>query len=326
MKRTALSPETYLQWAELAHASFLNALMRASRWKPGELAFHGGTSLHLCWQSSRYSEDLDFLLSSACTEMKKTLQRAVNDVEQAFRAYDPMFEIEVRDKTKDPKRMITQHLIVRHPGVVGQVMVKLEFWRVDPLYLSQYPTELRTPLQQRMRSSGSPADFVLGMRHPVPSAIRSCAFADKLVAFSTRPHLKWRDLYDLWWLGKQNPQALVTSEITRQYLHNLQAYTTVENLPPDQAILHLMRRYTNEELAALADPDLKNWLPPELWEQLRDNGVQEIVSYVRETLTLYSDEIALQLLQKEGPSSSHTQEGEDSAEDSNPLPSPGTAS
>ncbi|MBS3962704.1 MAG: nucleotidyl transferase AbiEii/AbiGii toxin family protein, partial [Sandarakinorhabdus sp.] len=208
----------------------MGALMRAARWQPGELAFHGGTNLHLCWQSNRYSEDLDFLLSSSRKDMRETIQRAAKDVLRNFQAIDPAFQIDLRDKTKDPQRMITQHLVVKHPRVVGQVMVKLEFWRTDPLYLANYPTELRTPL--------GPGDYLADIRSPVPSATQACAFADKLVAFSTRPTLKWRDLYDLWWIGTQNRVQLDSAAVTRQYLHNLQAYQTVGGLPAPEAILH----------------------------------------------------------------------------------------
>ena len=290
-KRSALSPVQHLQWSELAHTCFLGALMRAARWQPGELAFHGGTSLHLCWQSNRYSEDLDFLLASSRKDMRETIQRAAKDVLRNFQAIDPAFQIDLRDKTKDPQRMITQHLVVKHPRVVGQVMVKLEFWRTDPLYLANYPTELRTPL--------GPGDYLADIRSPVPSATQACAFADKLVAFSTRPTLKWRDLYDLWWIGTQNRVQLDSAAVTRQYLHNLQAYQTVGGLPAPEAILHQTQKYSDAELLAAADPDLKNWLPDVLWNQLKDHGLKEIVCYVRRTLNLYSAQIALAL--KETP-------------------------
>ncbi|MDO8274437.1 MAG: nucleotidyl transferase AbiEii/AbiGii toxin family protein [Serpentinimonas sp.] len=283
-KRSALSPAQHLQWSELAHAHFLGALMRAAKWQAGELAFHGGTNLHLCWQSSRYSEDLDFLLCSSRNHMRATIDRAAKEVLQNFQAIDPAFQIELRDKTKNPQRMITQHLVVKHPQVMGQVMVKLEFWRVDPLYMANYPTELRTPL--------GPGDYRASIRSPVPSATKACAFADKLVAFSTRPHLKWRDLYDLWWIGTQSQVNLDMAAVTRQYLHNLQAYETAGGLPAHKAVLHLIEKYTDAELVAAADPDLKNWLPQALWEQFQGHGLREIVSYVRHTLRQYSERIS----------------------------------
>lgn len=34
-----------------------------------------------------------------------------------------------------------------------------------------------------------------------PGATLATAYADKLTAFATRPNLKWRDVFDLWWIG-----------------------------------------------------------------------------------------------------------------------------
>ena len=289
-KRAPITPQQHLEWSELAHAYFLGAIMRAARWQAGDLAFHGGTNLHLCWQSSRYSEDLDFLLCSSRKNMKETLDRAAKEVQTRFQARDPLFEIEVRDKTKDPMRMITQHLVVKHPMVIGQVMVKLEFWRADPLYMQRYATDLRTP--------SGPADFSGGIQSPVPSATLACAFADKLVAFSTRPHLKWRDIYDLWWIGTQTRVQIDEAEVLGLYLHNLQAYKTPEGMPAHRAILRIVDAHTDEQLIAAADPDLKDWLPESLWQQLKDHGLQEMVAYARRTLHTFSD-LAQAALQQE---------------------------
>lgn len=214
--------------------------------------------------------------------MKEVLQRAGKEVQDRFRAMDPDFQIEMRDKTKDPARMIVQHLVVSHPKVIGQVMVKLEFWRVSPQYLSDYQVELR---QARLPGV---ADYFAGISPMVPSATKASAFADKLVAFATRPHLKWRDLYDLWWLGTQSHPPINLEDVAGQYLHHLQAYNTYAGLHPWDAMLHLMRRYSDDDLVSAADPDLKNWLPASVWDQLEGDGVRRIVQYVRRTLEEFS--------------------------------------
>lgn len=288
-RRSAITPGLALAWSELAHVSFLNALMQAARWQPNDLAFHGGTNLHLCWQSSRYSEDLDFLLSSSRQDMLQTLSRAARQVHQHFAAIDPAFCVTVRDKTKDAQRMIVQHLAISHPQVIGQAMIKLEFWRVDPRYLQGYETALRTVQ--------SPADYRGGIQSLIPSATLACAYADKLVAFSTRPHLKWRDLYDLWWIGTQSHAQIHPEAVLCQYLHNLQAYRTVDGLPPHQALLHLLDKHSTKSLCRAADPDLKNWLPEALWRQIHPHGIAQIVEYVQKTLRHYS---ALALRQAQG--------------------------
>ena len=67
-KRKHLSPAQATEWAQMAHALYLEALMAQAGWSVGDIAFHGGTSLRLSWNSSRYSEDLDFLLSRKIAE------------------------------------------------------------------------------------------------------------------------------------------------------------------------------------------------------------------------------------------------------------------
>ena len=60
-KRLLSAQELHLLRAILQTAT-LAALMDARRWEPGDLAFQGGTSLHLAYGSARFSEDLDFLV------------------------------------------------------------------------------------------------------------------------------------------------------------------------------------------------------------------------------------------------------------------------
>ena len=60
---------------QLAHVSYLHALMNQSTWRVGQIAFHGGTSLHLSWHSPRHSEDLDFLLSSQVDDLDQVTRR-----------------------------------------------------------------------------------------------------------------------------------------------------------------------------------------------------------------------------------------------------------
>ncbi|WP_137917106.1 nucleotidyl transferase AbiEii/AbiGii toxin family protein [Hydrogenophaga sp. 2FB] len=282
-KREALSADLSTQWAQTAHLLFLDALMKAGGWNQGDLAFHGGTSLHLSWQSTRYSEDLDFLLTRADRDMAKAVGTAVKLMHEQFRRIDPGFEVTLRDKTKDADRMLVYHLVVSHPRVVGNTMVKAEFWKTDREYLMSYPTELRAPR--------APGDFLGVVSYPVPAASLQTAFADKLVAFATRPHLKWRDIYDLWWLGTQSTLKVDRDAVAKQFLHNVSAYTTLGGRPAHVALLGLLDR-DRKEVIAQADPDLKTWLPADLWKALHPAGVEQMVDYARATLQAMHDHIA----------------------------------
>jgi predicted nucleotidyltransferase component of viral defense system len=285
-KRTALSADMSTGWAQLAHRLFLDSLMKSSDWAPGDMAFHGGTSLHLSWQSSRYSEDLDFLLSRSRENMDKVIQRTGKLLQEHFRRLDPAFEVELRDKTKHANRMLNFHVVVSHPQVIGNTMVKAEFWRTEPQYLAGYPTELRTPM--------APGDYLGVISYPVPAATLENAFADKLVAFATRPHLKWRDIYDLWWISTQSGAKIDIDSVSTQFLHNITAYNTQGGLPPHEALIGFLAR-DRAEVIRLADPDLKTWLPADLWRNLNPSGVEQMVDFTRRTLQQVHDHLESQV-------------------------------
>jgi hypothetical protein len=109
------------------------------------------------------------------------------------------------------------------------------------------------------------------------------AYCDKLTAFATRPYLKWRDIYDLWWIGTQTDAKLDISIVARQFLHNVSAYQTVGDLPPAPALLKFLEN-DPAELVRKADPDLKRWVPAALWEKMHPRVTTEMVRYARHAL------------------------------------------
>lgn len=56
--KRSIDSETHSRWARNAQLLILDSLMVETPWKVGEVAFHGGTSLHLSWRSPRFSLDL----------------------------------------------------------------------------------------------------------------------------------------------------------------------------------------------------------------------------------------------------------------------------
>lgn len=281
VKRAPLPPALATKWAQHAHVLYLEALMSEANWTARQIAFHGGTSLHLSWGSPRYSEDLDFLLSKEIQQeaIEAVSRKVAIALRERFTRIDPQFVVEVRGKTKDPGRMVVDHVVVSHPAYIGSVMAKAEFWRVEDSYLANYPIVMRTPVK--------PDDLVGIISSPVPAASLATAFADKLTAFATRPVLKWRDVFDLWWIGTQASTPgwdASSASVASQYLHNVSAYATRDSLSPADA-LRLFAQSDREAILAKADPDLRKWLPAHLWTQLGQvGGVEAMVDYVRSTL------------------------------------------
>ena len=281
-KITPLSAEIATQWAASAQYRFLDALMSDPRLACDQIAFHGGTSLHLSWRSPRMSEDLDFLMSRSAGDIHAIVERACDRTQEAFRADDPDFNVNGEDKTRDEDRMISWHLKVSHSRYLGKALIKAEFWKVDAEYLANYPVELRTPIR--------PGEMVSRISNPVPAATLATAYCDKLTAFATRPFLKWRDIYDLWWIGTQTDAQLELAAVVPQFLHNVSAYETVERLSPAQALRKFLAHDPAETLKK-ADPDLKRWVPAALWEKLHPRVTAEMVEYTRHALRSVADAI-----------------------------------
>ena len=277
-----LTPQMSSQWAASAQYSFVDALMADPQIQYEQIAFHGGTSLHFSWRSPRLSEDLDFLIARNASDIKTIIERAGQKVAETFHSEDPQFTVEIQQRRPHEERMISYDLRVSHTTYLGKALIKVEFWRVSPEYLAHYPVELRSPIR--------PGEMVSRICNPIPAATLETAYCDKLTALATRPYLKWRDLYDLWWIGTQTDAKLDIPSVAQQFLHNVSAYRTVDDLAPSQALRKFLS-HDPEEVLRKADPDLRRWLPQALWEKMHPRITAEMVKYVRDSLQSVADVI-----------------------------------
>jgi hypothetical protein len=274
-KRRALTPDLARKWSDLGHFAFIDALTSSSVLQVNQFAFHGGTSLHLSWKSPRFSEDLDFLLDREIgSRMDKLMKKVERRMRDLVMAEDPDLRIEIQDRTKPGENLLNYRITLSSPKVHGTVKVKAEFWQVERDYLAAYETIFAYPLK--------PGDLVSRVKSPLPAATLRAAYADKMTAIATRPHLKWRDLFDIWWIGRQT--GIAPETMAARFLHHVSAFRTVEGLPPREALLKFLER-DPETIAAEADPDLRKWLPPALWDALKGEGVRAIVEDVRRSVS-----------------------------------------
>lgn len=276
-----LDPVTARKWSDLGHMAFIDALTSTAVLKADQFAFHGGTSLHLSWQSPRFSEDLDFLLDKELGEaMPKMMKKIEKRMLHILRAVDPNFDLEIREKTKPGSNLLDHLVVVTHKHYQGTSKVKAEFWQVDADYLKDFETKFAYPIKE--------GDIISKVSQPLPAATLEAAYADKLTAFATRRHLKWRDVFDLWWIGKQ-----VDVDVPRmadRFLHHVTAFTTYDELPPAAALRKFLER-DRDQIISEADPDLKKWLPTALWNTLKGEGVEQIVDTIRANIEAIAVEI-----------------------------------
>lgn len=173
----------------------LESIARLVQDMPGRMMFHGGTAISTVHRSPRWSEDLDFMItpdmSDALDDMHELIEKQVRD-----RMVDrtPGCQFELIDKGKrrgkvrdaDPGTVMSWTGRWEHPMRIGVVKMKVEFYIAEPESAVRYNTVMSKPEAIGLLST-----------HALPTATLETIWADKIMAMSARPVMKWRDIYDM---------------------------------------------------------------------------------------------------------------------------------
>jgi predicted nucleotidyltransferase component of viral defense system len=185
---------------EAIHLHLLSALSEAGVLR--HVVFQGGTALRLCYGGERYSEDLDFvcgragaylkdvefdaLVDKALETTKRTLQRDF-DIDAAQIALKRPAQPELV-KRSDVNVAAWQIVVPVNPTPkTPKSRIKIEFANV-PSYDSKPLTVSATPGLVQVQ------DVILNAETP------NEILADKAVALIARAALKFRDVWDVWFL------------------------------------------------------------------------------------------------------------------------------
>ncbi len=228
-KRENLTVAMKAEIAAFMQSMLLDGLMRGKDWSTRDLVFHGGTSIHLVWNSPRYSEDLDFMISAKrADELAETVDDAAARISERLRASDApprlgsmadasiTVKAATRNMSNEDRSMLAFDVKWTHPAKHGVVRVKLEFYAVPPEVLEEYQAGKGfhgggipgMGLRPAVRADITPDRDLflaedLNVRESIPVATPSAIYGDKVVALAMRPYLKYRDFFDLWWLRTQ---------------------------------------------------------------------------------------------------------------------------
>ena len=185
---------------EAIHLHLLSALSEAGVLR--HVVFQGGTALRLCYGGERYSEDLDFVCGKAGAYLKDVEFNALVDraLETTKRTLQRDFDI---DATQIALKRPAQPELVKGSDVnvaTWQIVVpvnptpktpksriKIEFANV-PSYDAKPLTVSVTPGLVQIQ------DVILNAETP------NEILADKAVALTAREALKFRDVWDVWFL------------------------------------------------------------------------------------------------------------------------------
>lgn len=218
-----------------------------------DLVFQGGTSLKLFYGNPRFSEDLDFVLrqgknSSDLTLKISKLQTFVNDVFPFLKE----IEINIQKNDKDMQRLILK-TISDVPEQKLRIHIELAY---VPSYRNQ-PRILDYP----------PLHPVVRVEEP------SEILADKITALGSRPYLKGRDIWDIYFLTVEK-QISVSWDLVIQKAKDYGSTPAVLK----KGLLTASKRIREEGVLILSS-ELRRFLPKPLLDQYSE-VFDEIVTKV----------------------------------------------
>lgn len=257
-KRHITSNESF-ELRQALQIAVLDALMQARRWAPGDLIFHGGTSLHLAHGSPRYSEDLDFLVNASLKlePLATAVQTRLADT--AWLPTGTVLKVSKAEEGANPHAFL---ITVSGAEIIGSVRVKVELWQTNKQVMSALKVEVAT-----MKSVSGPTS---GIQTFVPTADLAEIYADKVFALVARPYLKARDVFDLHWLVARNTSLACSADDLRLRLATYPNQTAAAWLTQAE-----VRRQALLGATPAVAQNLKRWLPSS-WP-LNDASVQTMV-------------------------------------------------
>jgi predicted nucleotidyltransferase component of viral defense system len=186
MAKHVLTPLEVSELRQIMHVAVLDALVASRRWEPGELAFQGGTALHLIHGSPRFSEDIDFLVAASIdlTMISATLRgRMVHAV------WIPRDATLTVTHARDAHNPHAFDVTLGGTHLIGSVRVRVKLW--------QTPADALHALRVQVMPA---RDHRTGLQAFIPTATASEIHVDKVFALAARSYLKPRDVFDLHWL------------------------------------------------------------------------------------------------------------------------------
>ncbi|RQR11324.1 nucleotidyl transferase AbiEii/AbiGii toxin family protein [Burkholderia stagnalis] len=237
---------------EILHYEILYALVQSGA--AGQLTFQGGTALRLCYQGTRYSEDLDF---AGGQEFRPESMAPFGDVLQKEIGAAYGLQVEIKPpKDKEPEEGIAVarwsakvHVpqvdrTVQQKQVINIEVASVPAHDVDLVPVAANYPHLPAVLRQMLITAETPKEIL----------------ADKIVALGARPFLKARDIWDIKFLTDRQiapDMDLVARKLTDygwdqdDFKQKLEAkLIQLDDPATAQAFQHEMTRFVDSTVAA----------------------------------------------------------------------------
>ncbi|RJT27615.1 nucleotidyl transferase AbiEii/AbiGii toxin family protein [Buttiauxella izardii] len=268
---------------ELLHYDILFCLSEAGLLK--SLTFQGGTSLRLCYNSNRFSEDLDFaggteFCSADLAEMKECIEHYLGN----------RYGLEVT--VKEPKELCNEPAYSEVNVDKWQISVTTALERRDiprqriKIEIANITAYTRT-VRQLVRNYSVLPDGYSDILINVETLDE--VMADKLVAFpASTKHIRYRDMWDLVWLKQQG--AVLRSDLVSKKLLDYRLVDFNEKL--------LVRIDSLPNIIGSGDfhQEMKRFIPATVYET--SLGKEGFSLFLRETLTELLMQLKRELYEK----------------------------
>lgn len=255
---------------EAIHLHLLSAMSDAGILR--HAVFQGGTALRLCYGGDRYSEDLDFvcgkagsyftdvefkeLIEAALETTKKTLNRDFGIAVDRISLKKPPHPDLVK---QEPITVAAWQIIVPIEATprAPRSLIKIEFANVPAYETKPMPVRATPGLVQVQ-------DVILTVETP------NEILADKAVALTAREVLKFRDVWDVWFL-QNKLDAKVDREVVQKKFAD---YGTSDmEAKAEKRLAELSSEATPKAFLS----EMKRFLPAKRVAQLSETGLQHSI-------------------------------------------------
>lgn len=286
-KRENLSPAQRGAIAQIMQYGLLDGIMGGGVWDAGDIVFQGGTGLHIVYNSPRFSEDLDFMLSfDRSADLTRVMERTARDLQKRLSLILPRSETRLKTgggAIGSLREVIRHDIVWTHPSKRGAVRVRAEFFTVERSHIESYLRENRRHKPDLALIAGRPElngfDIdALTVSALIPAATPESIYGDKMVALAKREYLKPRDFFDLWWLNRTMGVRLDDDALYAAMRRSADCYA-YDDHEIGAGLQNLMQNPA--DLSNAIEKNLGAFLPDKLFRQLAsDSAFGEMYTHV----------------------------------------------
>jgi len=255
---------------EAIHLHLLSAMSEAGILR--HAVFQGGTSLRLCYGGERYSEDLDFVCGKSGSyftdiEFKDLIEIALETTKKTLS----------RDFGIDSKEISLKK--PEHPDLVKQSAVNVAAWQIIvPVEATRNAPKSRIKIEfanvPAYSTNPMPVRATPGLVQ-VEDVILTVEtqdeiLADKAVALTARAALKFRDVWDVWFL-QDRLDAKTNRETVRKKFNDYG--TSDPEAKAEKRLAELSEKATANAFLA----EMRRFLPAKRVKQISDTGLHQSI-------------------------------------------------